>query len=234
MNKSIYICLSPDLVHLYDLKGKIVVIVDILRATSCITTGLAHGVRSITPYESLEECRSMKQKGYYIAGERGGRKVNGFDIGNSPYSYMEPHLKDQKIAITTTNGTRAIEKSNDAEKIIIGAFLNLSAVENYLRLQESDVVILCAGWKGHINLEDSLYAGALALTLESEFHYTDDAVLVAKALYKEMKGGMLHAIQNASHAKRLKKFNVIKDIEFCLTHDRYDVVPVLKNGEIMI
>lgn len=234
MNKSIYICLSPDLVHLYDLKGKIVVIVDILRATSCITTGLAHGVRSITPYESLEECKSMKQKGYYIAGERGGRKVNGFDIGNSPYSYMEPHLKDQKIAITTTNGTIAIEKSNDAEKIIIGAFLNLAAVVNYLRTQGNDVVILCAGWKGHINLEDTMFAGALALTLESEFHYTDDAVLLAKALYKEMKGSMLHAIQNASHVKRLKKFNVNKDVEFCLTPNRYDVVPVLKNGEIVI
>lgn len=234
MNKSIDICLSPDLVHLYDLKGKIVVVVDILRATSCITTGLAHGIMSITPYASLEECRSMKQKGYYIAGERGGRKVDGFDIGNSPYSYMEPHLKDQKIAITTTNGTIAIEKSNDAEKIIIGAFLNLAAVVNYLRTQGNDVVILCAGWKGHINLEDTMYAGALALTLESEFHYTDDAVLLAKALYKEMKGSMLHAIQNASHVKRLKKFNVNKDVEFCLTPNRYDVVPVLKNGEIVI
>ncbi|MCH7512388.1 MAG: 2-phosphosulfolactate phosphatase [Bacteroidetes bacterium] len=234
MNKSIDICLSPDLVHLYDLKGKIVVVVDILRATSCITTGLAHGIMSITPYASLEECRSMKQKGYYIAGERGGRKVDGFDIGNSPYSYMEPHLKDQKIAITTTNGTIAIEKSNDAEKIIIGAFLNLAAVVNYLRTQGNDVVILCAGWKGHINLEDTMFAGALALTLESEFHYTDDAVLLAKALYKEMKGSMLHAIQNASHVKRLKKFNVNKDVEFCLTPNRYDVVPVLKNGEIVI
>ena len=234
MNKSIDICLSPDLVHLYDLKGKIVVVVDILRATSCITTGLAHGIMSITPYASLEECRSMKQKGYYIAGERGGRKVDGFDIGNSPYSYMEPHLKDQKIAITTTNGTIAIEKSNEAEKIIIGAFLNLAAVVNYLRTQGNDVVILCAGWKGHINLEDTMFAGALALTLESEFHYTDDAVLLAKALYKEMKGSMLHAIQNASHVKRLKKFNVNKDVEFCLTPNRYDVVPVLKNGEIVI
>lgn len=234
MNKSIDICLSPDLVHLYDLKGKIVVVVDILRATSCITTGLAHGIMSITPYASLEECRSMKQKGYYIAGERGGRKVDGFDIGNSPYSYMEPHLKDQKIAITTTNGTIAIEKSNDAEKIIIGAFLNLAAVVNYLRTQGNDVVILCAGWKGHINLEDTMFAGALALILESEFHYTDDAVLLAKALYKEMKGSMLHAIQNASHVKRLKKFNVNKDVEFCLTPNRYDVVPVLKNGEIVI
>lgn len=234
MNKSIDICLSPDLVHLYDLKGKIVVVVDILRATSCITTGLAHGIMSITPYASLEECRSMKQKGYYIAGERGGRKVDGFDIGNSPYSYMEPHLKDQKIAITTTNGTIAIEKSNDAEKIIIGAFLNLAAVVNYLRTQGNDVVILCAGWKGHINLEDTMFAGALALKLESEFHYTDDAVLLAKALYKEMKGSMLHAIQNASHVKRLKKFNVNKDVEFCLTPNRYDVVPVLKNGEIVI
>ncbi len=234
MNKSIAICLSPDLVHLYDLKGKIVVVTDILRATSCIVTGLAHGVRSITPFASLEACRSMKKKGYYIAGERGGQKVEGFNIGNSPYSYMEPHLKGEKIAITTTNGTLAIEKSFDAEKIIIGAFLNLSAVANYLRRQESDIVILCAGWKGHINLEDTLYAGALALLLESDFHYTDDAVLVAKALYKGVKGNMLHAIRNASHAKRLQKFNVIKDVEFCLARDRYDVVPVLKNGKIVV
>jgi 2-phosphosulfolactate phosphatase len=85
-----------------------------------------------------------------------------------------------------------------------------------------------------VSLEDTLFAGALALSLEAEFHYAGDAVQMAKALYKSMKGRMLHAIRNASHAKRLQKFNVIKDVEFCLTPDRYDVVPVLKNGEIVL
>jgi len=230
---SIDICYSPELIELYTLQGKIVVVVDILRATSCITTGIAHGVKSITPFESLEACIAMKEKGYYIAGERGGKKVEGFDIGNSPFSYMEEYLIGEKIAITTTNGTVAIEKSKEASKIVIGSFLNISSIASFLVSQKSDVLFFCAGWKGHVSLEDTLFAGALTKMLESDFDFDDDGVMMAHSLYEKEESNILKTVQNSSHARRLKKFDVIKDIEFCLTRDKYNVVPIVIRNEIV-
>ena len=101
--------------HLYDVRDKTVVIIDILRATSCMTTAFAHGINSITPFAKLEDCIAMKAKGYFTAGERDGKKVDGFDLGNSPFEYMEEKLRGKKIAFTTTNGTQAIAKAIEAQ-----------------------------------------------------------------------------------------------------------------------
>ena len=230
--KSLDVCLSPDLISLYDLKGKITVAVDILRATSCITTGIANGIESIVPFASLDDCRAMRAQGYYIAGERGGEKVNDFDIGNSPFSYMEDYLRGEKVAVTTTNGTQVIDLSSESDEIIIGSFLNITAVAKYLKGKSNDVLIFCAGWKGRVNLEDTLFAGALVSMIEKDYVTSDDAVLIAKSLYQEHKLNMLGLILKSSHAQRLTKFNVNHDIEFCLTKDEYDVVPVMKDGRI--
>jgi len=231
--KSIDVCLSPDLIHLHDLKGKITVVVDILRASSCITAGIANGIEAIVPFASVEDCRKMKAKGYFTAGERGGKKIEDFDIGNSPFSYMEDYLKGERVAVTTTNGTQAIDKSRDSDEIIIGSFLNISAVANYLKSKPNDVIICCAGWQGRVNLEDTMFAGALGQKLESDYVFADDAILVAFSSYLKNKDNMLEVIENSSHAKRLRRFNVKRDIEFCLTFDEFEVVPVLKEGRIV-
>src|SRR5688572_30244568 len=159
--KTIDVCLSPDLMHLYDVRDKTVVVIDILRATSCMTTAFAHGINSITPFAQLEDCLAMKAKGYFTAGERDGKKVDGFDLGNSPFEYQSPHLKGQKIAFTTTNGTQAIVKSLGAREVIIGSFLNLSAVADHLKNSTENILVVCSGWKGRVNLEDTLFAGAV-------------------------------------------------------------------------
>jgi len=99
--KSIEVSLSPELIHLHELSGKIVVVADILRATSCIVTALAHGIDHIIPFQNLEDCKEMKNEGYLVAGERNGKKVDGFDLGNSPFSYMDHALKGKKVAFTT-------------------------------------------------------------------------------------------------------------------------------------
>ncbi|GAA0188285.1 2-phosphosulfolactate phosphatase family protein [Fulvivirga kasyanovii] len=232
--KTIDVCLSPDLIHLFDVKNKVVVVVDILRATSCMTTGMAYGVKSIKPFSSLEECRQMKSHGYYIAGERNGEKVEDFDLGNSPFDYMNPDLKGKSVAVTTTNGTVAIEKSQEADEIVIGAFLNISAVAQYLREQEKDVLIFCAGWKGKVNMEDSLFAGALIEKLQNDFANECDAPLIVQAAYQDMSHNLLALVQSSSHAKRLQRLNIYEDIEYCLKLDEYDVVPVIRNGEIVL
>lgn len=231
--RTVDVCLSPDLLHLHEVEGHLVVVVDILRATSCMTAGIAHGVKSITPFMDMEECMLMGAKGYLTAGEREGKKVDGFDLGNSPFDYMDEKVKGQDVAVTTTNGTVAIEKSKKATEVIIGSFLNLSAVVDYIKSRKENVLILCAGWKGKVNLEDSLFAGALVNALKPEFENACDAPMLAETSYLEMKQNIVQRVQSSSHAKRLNRLNIHKDIEFCLQHDEYDVVPVLKGDRIV-
>lgn len=230
--KTIDVCVSPDLMHLYSVAGKSVVVVDILRATSSMTTAFAHGVESIYPVAKLEDCRAMRAKGYLIAGERDGEKVADFDLGNSPFEYMENELKGKQIALTTTNGTQAIAKSIGADEIIIGAFLNLSAVAAHLIKSNNDILIVCAGWKGKVNLEDTVFAGALVEKLKDKFSLACDAPLMAQQLYNCAKHDLIKFLGESSHVRRLNKLNIHDDMTFCLTFDKYAVVPVLRDGSL--
>ena len=230
--KKIEVCLSPDLLHLFDLKGKIVVVVDILRATSCMVTGLANGINSIIPVATLEECRKLQSEGCICAAERDGMKVNGFELDNSPFSYMNEELKGKCIAVTTTNGTQAIVKSNHAEEILIGAFLNIKAISDYLKEKSNDVLIVCSGWKGNFNIEDTLFAGNLHYLISSGYNDSQDAMIMAAELYVNHKGNLLSLVNRSQHAQRLNRLNIVKDIEFCLTKNVYDVLPLYKDGKI--
>lgn len=221
------ICFSPELIHLHDLKGKIAVVVDIFRATSTMVTAAASGVLAIKPMEDLESCKALKSEGFVTAGERDGKKAPGFDLGNSPLSYLNGRYQGEKVAITTTNGTVAIAKSQvDAEEVLIGAFLNLGATVAYLQEKAKDVVIVCAGWKGKYNLEDSLYAGALVEALGFEFDC--DGALAMSMLYQKVRGDLQGFLKKASHAKRLQNHNIEADIDFCLTFDQFNIVLSLK------
>ncbi len=234
MKRSIDVCLSPDLMHLYPLEDQTVVVVDILRATSCMTTAFAHDIHSITPFAKLPDCLALKSEGYLTAGERDGKKVNGFDLGNSPFEYMDPLLKGRKIAFTTTNGTQAIAKSMEAKNIIIGSFLNLSAVVKYLRQVRTDILIVCSGWKGKVNLEDTVFAGALVENLKDDVESACDAPVIAQRLYAEARHNLREFLKDSSHIKRLQRLNIQRDIDFCLTEDVYDVVPVIMENVIMV
>ncbi len=232
--KTIDVCLSPELMHLYPVQDKTVVVVDILRATSCMVTAFAHGVESITPIANLEECQSLKLRGYVISGERDGKKVEGFDKGNSPFEYMGEQVRGLKIAFTTTNGTQAIEKSKGAKDVIIGSFLNLNAVAKYLLLNEHNVLVVCAGWKGKVNLEDTLFAGALVDKLKDYLGPDCDAPLAAQHLYNIAKDDMVSFLNASSHVRRLNKLNIHDDLKFCVTPDQYTVLPRLINGVLQL
>lgn len=231
--KNIEVCLSPELIHLFDLKDKIVVVVDIFRATSTMITGLGNGVKSITPVADLETCRNFRNQGYVIAGERNGLPAEGFELGNSPLSYLNHAFADKKIAVTTTNGTLAIEKSKPGSaEIIIGAFLNLRATVHYLSAKENDVLIHCAGWNGNFNLEDSLYAGALIEAL-TQHSFNCDSALALKTLYQSVESDLATFIRQASHAKRLQNHDIDADIDFCLSFNQYNLVGKLLDNELV-
>lgn len=227
---AIEVCLTPELIHQYTLQGKIAVVVDIFRATSCMVTGMAHGVKSIHPVASVEECLALGQQGMVTAGERGGIKVDGFTIGNSPFEYMQEGFKGQSIAVSTTNGTKTILASTDADEILIGAFLNLQALVDYITTQRKDVVVHCAGWKGTVNIEDTLFAGSLASALADSHTLSGDAALLAFELYEANQSNLLKIARASSHAQRLSGFGVEKDIEFCMDQSLYTAIPTYNNG----
>lgn len=231
--KTIEVCVSPEMMHLYDVSDKTIVVVDILRATSCMVTAFAYGVESIVPLADLEECRAMSKQGYITSGERNGEKVDGFDKGNSPFEYME-EVRGRKIAFTTTNGTQAISKSMGARDVVIGAFLNLSAITKYLVQTPNNILVVCAGWKGRVNLEDTLFAGAVVKKLEGHVKIEDDSALIAKHLYEIGSDNKLAFLQAASHIQRLHRLGINEDIAYCLTEDKFDVVPRLREKSIYL
>lgn len=232
--KQLDVCLTPDLLHLHNLNNSIVVVADIFRATSCMVTALAYGVKSITPVASVEECKFLQDKGFIAAAERDARKVEGFDLDNSPFSYMNERLIGSQIAMTTTNGTLSISKAKaSAVKVMIGSFLNLGALVNQLKSEQYDILVLCAGWKGRPNLEDTLFAGALADALKDQFMLPEDGTLMAQRLYLQSKDNLLASVSNSSHVRRLQRLGIQKDISYCLQTDLYDVVPVLRGTTLV-
>jgi 2-phosphosulfolactate phosphatase len=230
---TVEVCLSPQLLHLYPLQNRVVVIVDVLRATSTIITALAHEVAGIIPVAKLEQCEAYKRLGFITAAERDGKKAEGFDLGNSPFSYMAEELKGKTIVFTTTNGTEAISKSSSASLILIGGFLNITALSKFLIEKNQDTLLLCAAWKGKPNIEDTLFTGALLHKLLPHFSSSTDDNLLALSLYQQAMLNKWELIQKSSHVKRLQGLGIERDIEFCLTEDLYPVVPYF-NGEALV
>jgi 2-phosphosulfolactate phosphatase len=221
---TVEVCLTPELIHQHELNGKLVVAVDIFRATSCMVTGMSQKIKGIYPVETVEACTALGDQGMVMAGERGGKKIAHFDIGNSPYEYLDEKWEGRSIAVSTTNGTRTIKKSEDASSILIGAFLNLKTTAEYIKTQSNDVLIHCAGWKGTPNLEDTLYAGALIHKLTNSHLPVGDSSILAQSLYQNHQSDLLGAAKKSGHAERLARFGIIKDIAFCMSIDRYELV----------
>ena len=229
----IQVCLSPALLPLYTLEEKIVVVTDVLRATSTMVAALKIGVQKILPVASREEAKKyIGKNGYLVAGERDGKKVEGFDLGNSPL-LLQSHkeqLISSTLVITTTNGTKAIKASEQAEKIYIGALTNVEAIAEQLRNEKKDILVVCAGWKNRVNLEDTLFAGALCNALQYDKEIYGDAAIMSHQLFEAHKDNLFDAIKNATHYKRLKSHGIEDDIEYCMLLNTVPLVPIL-NGE---
>lgn len=231
---SITVCLSPALLYLHDVTDKTVVVVDILRATSSMVTAFAYGIEKILPVSEVEECQTLQRQGYLTAGERNGVKVASFNFGNSPFDYQRDDIQGKSLAMTTTNGTQAIEKAKAACQLVIGSFLNLGAIANRLKEDKNDALIVCAGWKDHINLEDTLFAGALVDHVRSQFRATDDAAVAAVVLYEAARSNLTAFLSQSSHAQRLMRLKGQRDIDYCLRIDQYDIVPRLHEKHLIV
>lgn len=225
--------LSPSLFHqIDDIENKVVVVIDILRATSTITTILANGASAVIPVMEETEARKYKANGYLVGGERGGETIAGFDFGNSPFQYKKDIVMGKEIVLTTTNGTKCIEMAKDAHQVVIGSFLNLSAVLLYLKNKDKDAVLFAAGWQDRVNLEDSLFAGAVAA--EFARRDCDDATQMARDAYSVAKHNLFETLQSTNHFQRLAGKGVTKDLEYCCETDVLDLIGVLKDGKVVI
>jgi 2-phosphosulfolactate phosphatase len=236
---SLHTSLSPALLHLYDVSNSIVVIIDVLRATSTIATVLYNGAKCIIPVDSVAACiRIGKQIEGITAGERDGKVAEGLSYGNSPFEYPREFVSGKTLVLTTTNGTKllhmALEKG--AKKIITGSFGNLSAVCDYLIEQKRNVILGCAAWKDRVNIEDTLFAGAVISRIKEHFTINCDASQIAETMYKDARKDLFEFLKNkhASHYLRLSKFGLEKDIRYCLTEDAANVLCVYEGGKLVI
>lgn len=230
--KSVDVCLTHQDFDNYDHKGKIVVVIDVLRATSTINTLLFLGADHVKPVGSLEECKVLKDDDYIIMAERMGKKVEGFDYGNSPTKFKEENIKGRKVAIATSNGSKAIIKSEGSKRTILCSFLNIESVINLIKKYESDVLLLCSGWLGKTNLEDTLCAGGIVAGLDN-FEIESDTALMAKTLH-DNTDDILETMKLSSHAKRLSGYDNKVDIEFCSRVNTQPIIPILNGNQIVL
>lgn len=227
---NIEVCYTPQAYHLFHKDEAIVVVIDIFRATSAIVTAFYNGVSKMIPVATVEEAKEYQANGFMAAAERNGEMIEGFELGNSPFGYMNNKVKGKTIAISTTNGTQAIEASRKSSKIVVGSFLNLDVLCEYLASQKRDVILLCAGWKNKFNLEDTLFAGAVADKLISEagFDTACDSAIASRHLYNLAKNDLFTFLGNSSHRNRLAKLDLERDIQYCLTLNQCPVIPVME------
>ncbi len=229
-------CFSPALYPVYADTDSIVVVIDILRATSAICTALHNGAARIIPVATVEEAKALQNQGFLAGAERDAIKVEGFDFGNSPFDYMDPSLAGKTIALTTTNGTQAIEAARNAKMVVVGAFTNITALCNWLHEQNSNVLLLCSGWKNRFNLEDSLFAGAVTAELikRRPDYRLGDGCLALNYLYQMAEKDPMKFLARASHKERLARLNLKDDIRYCLQPDLTTVIPVLQGDSLVV
>lgn len=234
----LHTALSPALIHLYDVSCSIVVIIDVLRATSTVATALYNGAKHIIPVDSVAECiRLGKQIDGITAGERDGQIAEGLVYGNSPFEYPQDFINGKTLVLTTTNGTKLLHMALDkgAKGIITGSFPNLSAVCKYLVAKKQPVILGCAAWKDRINIEDTLFAGAVIDRVKTHFDINCDSSQMAEHMYREAKEDMFEFMKakNASHYHRLMNFGLEKDIRYCLTPDTANVLCIYEGGKLV-
>ncbi len=225
-------CFSPALYEPELHTDSIVVIIDILRATSSICTAFENGAVSMIPVAGIEEAREYKEKGFLVAAERDGIILDFADLGNSPYNFSRENVEGKTIVYSTTNGTGIIKMAASASAIVIGSFLNISSLAEWLSSQKNDVMLFCAGWKNRFNLEDSICAGALAERLMETSLYSTicDSTIAALDLWSLAKKDLREYINKAAHRARLKKNGLDDCIDFCLTPDYTRKIPFVNNG----
>jgi 2-phosphosulfolactate phosphatase len=233
---SLYTVLSPKLLDIYDVSNSVVVIIDVFRATSTMATVLFNGADKIIPVDNIEKCIAIGKAApnSITAGERDGKVIEGLQHGNSPSDYPASFIAGKTLVLTTTNGTKLLQMALDkgVSNVITGSFPNLSAVVDYLIAQNKNVFLGCSAWKDRFNLEDTLFAGAVIERVKNHFSIHCDSSLMAEQMYQLHKNNLKSFIKDTTHWHRLAAHGLEKDMEYCISIDVANVLPVYKEGAL--
>ena len=217
--------------------GHITVAIDVLRATTAVCAAFQAGCHSVVPLDSLEALSRYRKLGFSTAAERGGKKIDGAEYGNSPTEYLRCDMSGVDLAYSTTNGTVCILRGAEADLTLVGAFANISALVERLAKENRDTVLLCSGWQNDFCIEDTLLAGAIIeklSTLNSPLSIHGDAAHMALSLWREAKDDPYQFCRRASHVHRLEGFGAGEDVVFAFRVDTCPVVPVLDKGLLTV
>ncbi len=218
-------------------KDAIVVVIDILRASTSIVGALDYGVNRIRPMASREEAQKLKTPECLLAAEIEGKQWEHADMGNSVDDFRQAHLKDKELILSTTNGTRALHMATEAaHTVLIGAFANLNVLADYIQQQDKDVILFCSGYKNTLALEDQLFAGAVAnLLMQSQkYHSLCDALKASTDLWHIAKSDMFGYIKDISHRRRLPHILSQEALAYTFTPNSSKCIPVFKDPYIQL
>ena len=221
-------------------RGDVIIVIDVLRATTSIVTSLANGANSVIPVQTLEEALQLRKEhpDYVLVGERNGVKPRGFDFGNSPLSLNRKNVQNKNLVMATTNGTKALVQSKGSKWVIVGAFLNADAVAKksveIASNNEAGISFALSGEENHFDLEDLICAGAIIERLSRKVVELSDKTLGALLAFNGSKQNLQENIRKSKHAQALLKIGFDKDIEFACQLDLYNIVPFYQNGAIQI
>ncbi len=222
-----------------DVRNRTVVVIDVLRACSTIATALAHGARAVLPVADMAEAgkiaSNLDRDVYRLGGERGGEKIDGYDLGNSPREYTEEVVENRDVILNTTNGTRALSRATPAKHLVAASFLNAGRVVDFVRSVDDEVTIVCAGHENRIALEDTLCAGLLLdrLWKREEPDTVTDSAHTAFTLYETDRDDLLSALKGANHAEYLAEQGFGADLEYCFQVDTFSVLPYYSDNRLL-
>jgi 2-phosphosulfolactate phosphatase len=226
------VCFSPALYPHYHRTEAEVVITDIFRATTTLVAAFESGARSILPVATTQEAQAWKDRGWAVGAERNIRRCSFADFGNSPFDYTPEKVAGKDLVFTTTNGTKAIRCAGEAARIVTGAFVNLRAVADDCLRERRPVVVLCSGWEDKVNLEDTLFGGALVATLLPHgYQPAGDAARIALSLWKDAEKDLQGYLEPAEHIGRLRAAGLEDNVPYCLTLNRSSMLPVYSKRE---
>ncbi len=229
--------LAPSSVEIWGNKDKTVVVIDVLRASSTIITALENGAKAVVPVLTPDEAVTLKTRydseNVLLGGERGGLKIQGFDLGNSPLEYTKEVVEGRTIVFTTTNGTNAIRVSGSADNLLIGAYLNLEAVVNKALELDKDILLVCAGRQNSFALEDAACAGAFCAAVSRLAQVNESDSAKAARMIAASFDSTLTSFMASEHGQLLKNLGFSDDLKFAANFNTCQAVPISVNGQLV-
>jgi len=234
----LFLCQSE--IQRSQLTNRLVVIIDVLRASTSMITALANGCRRIVPVSEIDQAKKLAQdlspELVLLCGERNEMIISGFDLSNSPLEYTADKVKDRTIIFTSSNGSKLFDYVQSAHKTIVAGFVNVTAVAKFIVESELDVAILCAGKNGQFGLEDAVCGGMIVdriVESKKEPLALTDGAIAAQTIYQFYAQNIFEMLYQASHGKRLIEIGQEQDLVECSKIDSMETIPILNGTELV-